>query len=106
MRVKSRVLIVAAMAAAFFGAAPAFASDESPALPAPEAPAEAPVTPEDPSVEEPTPAPEEPTPAPEEPTPAPEEPAPAPAEPERVSEPTVAEAGPVTPIEQDPNYTG
>ncbi|MBQ1081754.1 hypothetical protein [Nocardiopsis sp. B62] len=99
MRVKSRVLIVAAMAAAFFGAAPAFASDESPALPAPEAPAEAPVTPEDPSVEEPTPAPEEPT-------PAPEEPAPAPAEPERVSEPTVAEAGPVTPIEQDPNYTG
>lgn len=99
MRVKSRVLIVAAMAAAFFGAAPAFASDESPALPAPEAPAEAPVTPEDPSVEEPTPAPEEPA-------PAPEEPAPAPAEPERVSEPTVAEAGPVTPIEQDPNYTG
>lgn len=97
MRVKSRVLIVAAMAAAFFGAAPAFASDESPALPAPEAPAEAPVTPEDPSVEEPTPAPVEPD---------PEETAPAPAEPERVSEPTVAEAGPVTPIEQDPNYTG
>lgn len=99
MRVKSRVLIVAAMAAAFFGAAPAFASDESPALPAPEAPAEAPgpVAPEDPSVEEPTPAPVEPD---------PEEPAPAPAEPERVSEPTVAEAGPVTPIEQDPNYTG
>ncbi|WP_017545686.1 hypothetical protein [Nocardiopsis prasina] len=99
MRVKSRVLIVAAMAAAFFGTAPAFASDDSPALPAPEAPSEAPgpVAPEDPSVEEPTPAPVEPD---------PEEPAPAPAEPERVSEPTVAEAGPVTPIEQDPNYTG
>ncbi|MFE1170511.1 hypothetical protein [Nocardiopsis sp. NPDC058789] len=97
MRVKSRVLIVAAMAAAFFGTAPAFASDDSPVLPAPEAPSEAPgpVAPEDPSVEEPTPAPAEP--APEEPTSGPVEPKP--------SDP-VDEAGPVAPIEQDPNYTG
>jgi len=97
MRVKSRVLIVAAMAAAFFGTAPAFASDDSPALPVAEAPSEVPgpVSPEDPSVEEPTDAPVEPT---------PEEPTDAPVEPEKPSDP--AEAGPVTPIEQDPNYTG
>ncbi|WP_063825730.1 hypothetical protein [Nocardiopsis ganjiahuensis] len=115
MRVKSRVLIVAAVAAALFGAGPAFASDDSPAgsgAPADSAPVEGP----SPSAPDAAPSPgegngpvesEEPVPSPsEEPVPSPSaEPSPWPeAPPEWPGD--ADQAAPSAPIEEEPNYTG
>ncbi len=93
MRVKSRVLIVAAVAAAFFGAGPAFASDESPAQPDVTAPSDHAAV-GDGLAEADNPGPGLPE-EPEEPT---EEPTPGSPDPD--------EAAPSTPIEEEPNYTG
>ncbi|MEC3893272.1 hypothetical protein ACFYOC_03400 [Nocardiopsis alba] len=91
MRVNSRTLIVAALAVAFLGAAPAFASEDVPDVPAVS-------TTEGPEV--PTPAPEVTTPATDDPTFEPEDPS--------VEEPSpeFPEAAPSEPIEREPSYTG
>lgn len=101
MRVKSRTLIIAAVAAAFLGAGPAFASDESaaePAAPSPWAPAEELPDPGDgaPAEEVPDPGPwEKPS---EEHEEVPE------GMPPGFGHPN--QSAPSTPIEKEPNYTG
>ncbi|CAL9488387.1 hypothetical protein SUDANB121_03200 [Nocardiopsis dassonvillei] len=105
MRVKPTLLLTAALAAAFFGASPAFAAEPAPAPavvapfsddpadgggPAEEVPSPDPNEGGGPAEEVPSPAPGEPT---EEPTPAPDP-------------DTPAEAVPATPIEENPSYTG
>ncbi|MFE9245792.1 hypothetical protein [Nocardiopsis sp. NPDC006938] len=83
MRVKFRVLAVAALTAAFFGTVPAFASDDAPEAPAPVSESEFPTE-----------------------TPSGEPEAPGPGQPEEPEPNDPAEAGPVTPIEEEPAYTG
>ena len=104
MRVKPTLLLTAALAAALFGASPAFAAEP--------APAPAAVTPfsDDPAAggpveEAPTPAPAEPS---EVPSPAPSH---VPAEPEPTeapdpADPAAPEAAPADPINGNPSYTG
>ncbi|MEU3020669.1 hypothetical protein ABZ635_25150 [Nocardiopsis sp. NPDC007018] len=81
MRVKFRVLAVAALTAAFFGTVPAFASDDAPEAPAPVSESEFPTE-----------------------TGADEQDGPGQSEEPEPDDP--AEAGPVTPIEEEPAYTG
>ncbi|MGQ4270825.1 hypothetical protein [Nocardiopsis changdeensis] len=103
MRVKSRMLIVAAMAAAFFGAAPALASDDAPAEPAAVAtPAPTPGDGGHPGV--PTDPPTEEGNAPVDPG----APAPVPSEVPQDDpwDPDTPSAVPAPPIAEDPNYTG
>lgn len=112
MRVKTRVLIVAAMAAAFFGTAPAFASDDSPIGPDGFLLASESGTPavgKDGVPEEPqTPGPDE-SGVPEEPqTPDPEEKG-LPEEERELElelEWGASGANPSVPIVEEPNYTG
>ncbi|MFD6100726.1 hypothetical protein ACFVWN_30115 [Nocardiopsis flavescens] len=100
MRVKPRMLIIAAMAAAFFGAAPALAADD----PADRGgvPAAAPADSVSPVPAEPDGPREDDAPIAE--PPASERPAePGAAEPERPAE---SDADPARPIREEPNYTG
>ncbi|MDT0329703.1 hypothetical protein [Nocardiopsis lambiniae] len=113
MRVKSTLLITAAMAAMFFGATPAFAEDETPSEGVSAAPTAVPSPGQDPA-DPVAPSPGDDLADPVAPSPGddladPKEESDAPSEWDTSGlnpDGSPIWAGPASPIEQDPNYTG